>query len=44
VIVGGDSEADVMRSVVRPRGRSAAYSWRCCKGKSWAPTPSIESW
>src|SRR3954463_1407477 len=33
-IAGGDSEADVMRSVARPRGRSAAYSWRCCRGRA----------
>jgi hypothetical protein len=43
-VVGGNSEAGVMLPVARPRGRSAAYSWRCCKGKSWAPTPSIETW
>ena len=34
MVAGGDSEADVMRSVVRPRGRSAAYSWRCCRGRA----------
>src|SRR3954451_25370455 len=33
-IAGGDSEADVMRSVARPRGRSAAYSWRGCRGRA----------
>src|SRR3954462_285933 len=34
VVAGGDSEAGVMRSVVRPRGRSAAYSWRSCRGRA----------
>ena len=33
-LVGGDSEADLMQSVGRPRGRSAAYSWRCCRGRA----------
>jgi hypothetical protein len=31
---GGDSEAGLMQSVGRPRGRSAAYSWRCCRGRA----------
>jgi hypothetical protein len=34
MVAGGDSEADVLRSVVRSRGRSAAYSWRCCRGRA----------
>ena len=28
----GDFEAGMDRPVRRPRGRSAAYSWRCCRG------------
>src|SRR5215216_5769500 len=34
VVAGGDSGADVMRSVVRSRGKSAAYSRRCCRGRA----------
>jgi hypothetical protein len=40
----GRSIAQRLRSrlpepVVRPRGRPAAYSWRGCRERSWAPTP-----
>lgn len=40
-VAAGDSEAGLMQPVARPRGMAAAYPWRCCKGKSWAPIPSI---
>ena len=33
----GDSEAGMDRPVRRPRGRSAAYSWRGCRGLACRP-------
>ena len=31
---GGDSDVDVWRSIRRPRGKPAAYSWRCCRDRA----------
>src|SRR5262249_62152063 len=34
----GDSDGRSTGPAGRPRGRTAAYSWRGCQGKSWSPT------
>jgi hypothetical protein len=43
-VAGGDSEADVMRSVVRPQRKVCGVLVAMLQGKSWAPIPSIERW